>query len=77
MSRSLAAIVLGLVVLGAPAAWAESVCYDEALYPSVVRLDQTPTGLRALLGGKAGDHTVPSRRLPALKYAEAAGWTLD
>jgi len=77
LSRSLAAIVLGLVVLGAPAAWAESVCYDEALYPSVVRLDQTPTGLRALLGGKAGDHTVPSRRLPALKYAEAGGWTLD
>lgn len=73
----LAPIVLTLVALGASAAWADSVCYDEALYPSVVRLDQTATGLRALLGGKAGDHPVPPRQRPAVKYAEARGWELD
>jgi hypothetical protein len=61
----------------APAAWAGSVCYDEAFYPSVVRLDQTPAGLRAMLGGKAGDQALPPKRLPALKYDEVRGWTLE
>lgn len=69
-----------LLLLLASPAWAASVCYDETFYPSVASLERTPTGFRALLGGKFfADEEGTSRKSarPVLKYSEGRGWERD
>lgn len=72
----LLALALLLVVLGASAAHAESVCYSEAYYSPVLRLARTETGLEALLGGRNVDRTAAPPRTPVLAYSATRGWEI-
>ncbi|MDH5192671.1 MAG: hypothetical protein OEW32_03190 [Nitrospira sp.] len=40
------------LILPASLSWAGSICYEERLYPSVVKLEKTDAGIQAFLGGK-------------------------
>lgn len=56
----------GTLLLSASPSWAGSICYEERLYPSVVKLEKTDSGIQAFLGGKFFNE---ERGRPAERFA--------
>lgn len=74
-----ASFFIASLALITPAARAGVDSVEEHYYPSVIRLEQTASGLRALLGRRfmtIGDEGFPIAR-PILRYVPAKGWVHD
>jgi hypothetical protein len=66
-------VSIGLVIgLLTASVTASSVCYEDRYYPSVVRLDPTDNGFRAVLGGKFKPWDAETA--PTVVYDAERGW---